>query len=283
MIKGNFLSVVIVQMLFLPWFAHAYSTNDYNPDYVPYNFDAAVERKLCQDEMANFDADNNAIAKGYNDSLVDVILFSGIAWGLENANNLFEMTELYYSTEFKECIKADDERIEEEKQQATFQKALDECDLDFFENEMTDKERMDTYNERMACKETLVRESEESEVDPVPVYTPPVSVPVIFEEPVVYRAPVEQPLVTPAEHIQDKDTDDGTSEETEAEQITTAGATSTQSEVFEMTQEEIDALVAERVAKESFSEELAVETEETIPEESPGFFKQVWNFLFGWF
>jgi hypothetical protein len=280
---SKYLLFTIVPMLLLPWCTNAYNAGDYNPEHVPYNFDTAVDRQNCRDEMANFNADYNAIARGYNDSLVDVVLHSGIAWTLDNADNLFEMIELYYSTEFKDCIKDDDRRIRIEAEEAEFQKAIKECDFDYFTKVMTDKERMDTYDERMACKDELAAEAEEKEgselihiPEPEPVYVPPVVTPVVTEEPVVYEAPAVAAPINPTPVKQEVVVEDDTPGVVETEQAATS--TSAPQEKVEMTQEELDQLIEQRV-----NEALEQSEPELVSEpEKPSFFKRVWNFLFGW-
>ncbi|MCA9360193.1 hypothetical protein KC850_04140 [Candidatus Kaiserbacteria bacterium] len=264
----------------IPVFVNAgYSASDYNPDHVPYNFDFAVDRQNCQDELANFNTDYNAIANGYNESLVDVILISGVAWSLDNANNLFEAIELYYSTEFKDCVKDDDRRIRVEAEEAEFQRAVEECDFDYFENVMSDDERMDTYYERMACKEELAAEAEEESEpmpEPEPVYVPPGIVPVSTPEPVIYKAPAEPVSVTPSTVTSRTEEETNVPEDIETEEAT--APTSTSDEIIEMTQEEIDRLVEQRV-----NEALEEKEPEPTPEpEKPSLFKRVAEFLFGW-
>lgn len=256
----------------IPVFVSAgYSASDYSPDYVPYNFNSAVDRQNCKDELAEFNADYNAIAKGYNESLVDVILISGVAWSLDNADNLFKAIQLYYSTEFKYCIQDDDRRIRVEAEEAEFKRAVEECDFDYFENMMTDKERMDTYDERMACKEELgaeakIIEKTETEHVPVPVYVPPSITPVVSPEPVIYQVSEKPTQVTPVTSIQDSNTI--SSNEIENEQTTTSTATTT----IELTEEELNQLIEQRVNEAM---------EQTQPEKQ-SIFKRVVNFFFGW-
>lgn len=64
----------------------------------------------------------------------------------------------------EECLKIEEkeEREEEEERERVrierkhlreIQQAIDNCDFKFFDEEMTSRERMQTYSERMACKE----------------------------------------------------------------------------------------------------------------------------------
>ena len=101
----------------------------------------------------------------------------------------------------KRCLVQEQEAIEEqvrkeaEKERLSeIDKALAECDTDFFEDEMTNDERMDTWEKRQDC---LVEKTDEIVTKPqpvIPVVTEPVSVPVV--KPVTVPVPViEKPAV----------------------------------------------------------------------------------------
>ncbi len=89
--------------------------------------------------------------------------------------------------------KAEEERQRKEaeaKRLKEVEQAVANCDFDFFNNEMTDKERMDTWEERQACKaKDATKAASEPVVEPV--------TPVI--QPTQPTLPVSQtPIVTPS-------------------------------------------------------------------------------------
>lgn len=277
--------LLAVGPLFIASMAQAYNAADYNPEHTPYNLEEAIDAKLCKDEVEAFDSDYDALAKSYNGSLVEIILLSGVQGSLDNINAWFEANELYYSTEFRDCIaenteveeaaakKAAQERFEEE-QQAKLQKAIEDCDMEYLES-LSNSEKMATYDERMACKEKLAAEVEavtEPTPAPTPVYVPPVVTP----EPVIYKAPTTPVQVAPQTITQEAEIVADTSIDRDTDMATTS--TSTPKETIEMTEEELDRLIEQRV-----NEALDQSEPDPTPEpEKPSFFKRVWNFLFGW-
>lgn len=50
-------------------------------------------------------------------------------------------------------LKEQSQKEAEQERQAEINKAIENCDIDFFQNQMTDKERMDTWSERQACSQ----------------------------------------------------------------------------------------------------------------------------------
>lgn len=198
-------------------------------------------------------------------------------------SSLEDSTKECLETEQKELQEAEEERKRkeaEEKHLQEIQMALESCDDNFFANEMTDNERMDTYDERMACKEKRAAEAE-SESEPTltselePAYVPPVVEPVVVSELVEHEAP-SKPMAT-VSAAEEPETEDGISEVVESEEV--ASSTSSPKETVEMTQRELDQLIEQRV-----NEALDQSEPEPTPEpEKPSLFKRVWNFFTGLF
>jgi len=285
--KKALLLIVAVTQILTFTDVQAYSASDYDPQYTPYNFSEADDARLCRDAVEAFDSDYDALTKSYTENLTQVILSSGVQGSLNNVNAWLEANEFYYSNVFRECIAEDLEQEEveakekarerfEEEQQAKLLEAVKGCDMEYLEN-LSDKDKMATYDERMACKEKLAAETDQvSEPTPVaiPVYIPPVttSIPeqVSYTAPVVPVADVAQPVV------QEKRLDNESLESSEGDLATSSLAT-TSEKLIEMTEEELNRLVEERVA--AAFEETASEPE---PEKT-SVFRRIINFFTGWF
>lgn len=96
--------------------------------------------------------------------------------------------------EIEEAIKEQERKEAEEARIIEVHEAVSECDFDYFENEMTNKERMDTWEQREACKqkEEIVSNAEEvtaptienvrlpevTPTKPEPTYTPAITLPI---------------------------------------------------------------------------------------------------------
>jgi hypothetical protein len=278
-------SLILVSSLFASVpisYVHAYNVSDYNPAYTPYNMETAIDSKLCKDEVAAFDSDYDVLAKSYTGSITEIILQSGVHGSLSNINAWFESNELYYSNLFKECIE-ENQQAEEEKarkeararyeaqHQADILEAIENCDMEFLENLSLD-ERMATYDERTACKEKLATKSEPVSATPPVVYTPPVTT--TIQEPILYTAPKP---TTPVKAVETPNEIVTEAAETTEDTSTTTAATSSD-ETVQITQDELDRMIEQRV-----NEALEKAQPEPVPEtEKPSVFKRVWNFLFGW-
>ena len=178
---------------------------------------------------------------------------------IEVLENLSDAEEHEYEDKLEICLEARDAEI---------LAAVAVCDFDFFENEMTRKEWNFWFTARKNCEENppiVISEPEPVKVLPVsepeqivvnsePVYVEPVTAPVYVPELIQTQEPVE--VVVANEEVV----------------ATTTEATTTE-ELIEVTKEELDRMVEERI-NEKLNE---IETE---PKTS--FFKRVTNFLFGW-
>lgn len=315
--------IILLFLLLVPLsFIFAYSVSDYNPAYTPYNLEQAIDARLCGAEVRDFDSDYDALTRTYNDSLTEIILISGVQGSVNNINAWLEANELYYSTEFKDCIRetaeSDEEQAEEDAREeyvrmglsscdleviedltekeeihyedklmpcveartAEIEAAVAVCDFDFFDTEMTRKERNDWFVEREYCEDNPpeVIESEpipEPAPEPVatPVYVPPVTT--ITPEPIMYTSPTPASVETPVVQVEPEISPEPV--ETEVANVAT-----TSTSTIELTQEKLDKLVEERareVAQQEGQEKVKPEPEP----EKPSFFKRVWNFFTDWF
>jgi hypothetical protein len=268
--------------------AQAYSSSDYDPQYLPHNFEEAEDARLCRDAVKAFDSDYDALTKSYTENLTEVILSSGVQGSVNNVNAWLEANEFYYSNIFRECIAEDIKKEEaedrkraserfEQEQLEKLQKATEECDMGYFDG-LSNSKKMETYDVRMACKEKLSSEvNEVMQVDPI--VTIPAPRP-IQADPVVTRyvpTPVQipEPSVVPeiVENIQDEEEIPAQDQDSIA---STTEATTTE-DVIAVTQAELDRMVEERVA---------AAVEETASESVPkklSVFKRIINFFTGWF
>ena len=268
--------LLFVPIFFLPLGTYAYNSAAYDPDYLPYNFEDATEWDDCEDELDAFDQDYQT----YKDAYVSALtggggLQSGATAEQNNALTALEVNKYNYEDKFESCIESAEyaekakERKEaaeryEREQQAKLEKAIEECDFDYFET-FSDKEKMATYDERMACTEKA-KETVPAEVVPVDIPEP------------MQIEPVATTYVPPAPTIQTESaTEDDIDkiEEVIGEEISTTTEATTTEEVIEVTQEELD-----RMVEEKLNEKLNEVQAEPTPK--PSFLKRITNFLFGW-
>jgi hypothetical protein len=143
----------------------------------------------------------------------------------------------------------------EERRLKEVAEAVADCDSDFFYNEMTDKERMETWEQREACKAKDVAETISE-----PVIKP--STPVITPTPAIQPTMLQTPVVTPLSNTPTATQAVGPEQAEE-----TSSTPTTSSETIEQTESEAD------------EAEVTV-----IPEpEKPTFFQRVIRFFTGWF
>lgn len=282
---------IIIPAILLVFATSAFAFNENDYVHKPSNIDEAIEASEdgyipCTRLLEDFDKAYNYMANTIN-MVGDGKVSPAQPIGNESVRSWDEL-KFYSEREFDECIteyndeinaekeaqaqKEAEEKAEKEAEEkaiadriASVSKALEECDYDFFENQMTTKEKMDTYDERQACEQveqtafaptSLPQVVTPVVVEPVvPAYTPPAQ---------IQTAPVVADLAPEQEIIEQK--------------VSTSTEATTTPETIEVTQEELDQMVEERLHErlEEESEPLAE------PEEKPSFFKRVTNFLFGW-
>lgn len=272
----------------------SYYSQDYDPDYLPYNFQDAVDVEFisCNSDLDNFHEIYNEFEDyWYSHSIggtKDNYNFPiEVYMGDQRVNN-YDSLKMEAESEFRDCIIEERELQEEEeaekeeeerkkkkeerevKRQAAIEEALTECDFDFFDL-MSQSEKMATFDERDACSKKVSEVVDEPE--PIPVVVEPILIPEPVVAPYVPSAPPVQ--------VQQTNEDDAT-EETESvveEEISTSTEATTTEEVIAVTQEELDRMVEEKL-KDKLEENKP--DPEPVPEPKPSFFKRVTNFLFGW-
>jgi len=185
--------------------------------------------------------------------------------------------------EYQECLAMKDaeeaERIAVKQAQIErnleITDAIATCDVDFFDNQMTDTERIDSFDARMFCKEKLAAETNQVS-EPIPVYIPPVTTSI--PEPVSYTAPVVSlPTAAVSQPVMQEKSLNNESPESSESDLATSSLATTSEKVIEMTEEELNRLVEERVAA-AFEET----TSEPEPEKT-SVFRRIINFFTGWF
>lgn len=203
----------------------------------------------------------------YDELVADLSYLQGTAasWELETERReMFEdgldSIEKCFLDIQKEAEEAEAKRVADLRA-AEVAQAIEDCDFDVIATFTTD-EKMQTYEGRMACEATA------NEPEPTPVPEPVVVEPVVVPEPVITE-PVVTQYVSPPTPAQVIEVAEEEPEPVQAEEI----ITTTSEEKIEVTQEELDRMVEERM-NEKFNEP------EPTPE--PSFFKKVFNFLFGW-
>ena len=176
---------------------------------------------------------------------------------IDGRDKLFKSIE----TKANDCLEKERQQIDEQIREEKIKAALNECDFDFFENEMTNEERMNTWDERKEC----TTKTEEVTPEPVvPVAEEIVAPPKTTLAPEAVSAPVTAPKPV----------------------VTIPSATQTDNTVIDAVDE---ATTTDGNAQETI-EEVAEETVQTEPEqteevEEPSFFKKIANFftrLFKW-
>jgi len=264
-----------------------YYVSDYDPDYVPYNLREVIDSSdydSCRDELRSFDASYNEYLSLYGTpvSVGDTLDV--------NFGALMEM----YEEEFRQCLialrkevqenavdacdfdaieslSADDARTyRSEINECENERAIDVCDFDYIDN-MEGSDKFKYRNEIDVCEASLEPEVIEPKPEPVVISEP--QIPAVVTPVPELPAPVYRP--TPVLAQQPASDEEEVVEVANDQTSISSASTTTEPETFEMTQDEIDALIAEKLAES--------QQETFIPDEEPGFFKRVWNFLTSWF
>lgn len=147
--------------------AHAsYNSGAYDPEFLPYNFEDAVDAEIsCEDQL-------NAYDKAYSEVFDKITAVSNVPEQsvyqtqieTEQIYNELPILKIQYQAEFKNCIENEEDRLNEEAEEEAreearekeeerwkdINEALEECDFDFFDKMSVD-EKMETYDERIAC------------------------------------------------------------------------------------------------------------------------------------
>lgn len=307
--KNFYYILIFSAIVLLPTTTFAeYYAQDYDPSYLPYNFQDAVDSEFdgCLSVLGQYDSGYWQLDEKF-EALKKGIDYSGPVWvpmGSESAFNLNQLRD-FAEEEIRTCIvdyreyqEEQEKKAEEEAKQqaqeeaearrlADINKAIDDCDFEFFE-EMTTEEKMDTFNEREACKNKVEEESKKP-TPPITDYSSDdISKPEIVESvpaPQPTPTPIQTPKIVPAPVNMPEPANSNIPESiSEVSEVATSSSEdqipTITDDVVTVSQEELDRMVEEKAA-----EKLEQQKEATVnepEEEKPSVFKRVFNFLFGW-
>jgi len=288
--KNIIFTAFIFLLTFTPAISQAdYYAQDYDPSYVPYNFQEGADSDFdgCSEVLKQYDTGYWQLDEKF-EALKKGTDYNGPVWvpmGSESAFNLNQLRD-FAEDEIRSCLidyreylkEKEDEAAEQAKLEAEeeakeqrlsdIENALINCDFAFFDK-MTSSEKMDTFDERDACKstnETGSNIANEIITDqmPSPAIAFPKPTPVVIETPKSVAAP--KPLNT---NTQDVAAELEQSVNTSEDSIT---STTTEDEIIAISQEDSNEM----------TEEKATENVEQTQENKPSVFKRIVNFLFGW-
>lgn len=285
-------------------FAYSYYAADYDPLYLPYNFDDALsayeDEGYCETALSEFDrvyqifeinrakySKTTGEYGTYNTNSNDFEYVNDVR--IEDYNDLEDAS----ATMMRDCLadyrgylenqeeiaaEAAAEKEERERRQRAeveLHEALDNCDFDYFENEMTTAQKMETYDERKACEDKTT-ETKQISVDEETV---PVSVPTQSFYAPTPSTPVNYTPPQPTSVIESADTAEKQVDKETSDVLTSSTSTSTLEKIT-VTEEELNQMVQEKVQKALAQSE---EVEEVSDTPKPSFFQRVINFFRGLF
>jgi hypothetical protein len=313
-----------------------YSVSHYDPQYTPYNLQAAIDHGSCDNEIEAFDQVyqemRSKLREGFD--LGAGATMASAARMQENWRNEIERTLINNDVDTEDalsvCLRGESkteedareqreqERVdkreeeirmglgqcdleliedldEEESEQyseklepcvqartAVIEAAVAACDFNFFENEMTRNERNSWFSERKYCEENPSTPQPEPVAEivyeqPAPPLIPVDATPESVNTPV--PATVEQTINDPFT----PQTEEGGDESNENSDSTSEelNHTTTTDEVIEVTPDELERLVEQRMAEKQ-EEQPQPEAETEQSNEKPSFFRRAVDFFFGW-
>lgn len=297
-IKAVFSLIFTAPVLFFGSVSYAdYEVSKYDPDYRPHNLEQAFDFGECDDLVEAFDLNYTQLTEEYisEQSNPDGKSSFALQNNLDRILQSLETNKFNYQIEFSECISEGKNNIEEQEAEEArerfeqqridrIQRALDECDFDFFDR-MDNDEKMDTYDERQSCREKAVAEEEVGQTEEINSSVIETSNPEPASiQPVTYTPPpVEQNTPSPAPTpVSDPEAETNISSDSskDEEMINSSSSTTTEEKVVEVTENELNQMVEERVNKAL--EEVNTGSEPIPEPEKPSVFKRVFSFLFGW-
>lgn len=274
-----------------------YYAQDYDPNYLPYNFEEAKDADFtaCDNVLAAYDDTYGELESMMRSAQMivdstnrrafvthpDYLVFEGVS--IYSFTNLKERAEESirqcivelrdYEEEQEEKEKEREQREREAKRERRIQKALTECDFDFFDS-MSTEDRMATYDERKACEEQSQSEPGTEIPQSVIIKSDPIVV--LAATPSTVPIPISAPDSVGTES---KPQAAGAAEPKEEESMLKAAlatTTATSDKTLTLTEEELEQMVQQKVAEE------LQQQEEMPPQEQPSFFRKIINFFFGW-
>ena len=172
--------------------------------------------------------------------------------------------------ELEEKQKEIEMAAEEQKHREEIERAIEECDFDFFENDMSNAERMDTWEQRENCKDNSTQ-VETKEVEKVSSSVEPVQIVSNVTEQIAYRPPSSNNISNTVETepiFLDKIND--------SENITEATTTE-----YKENMEDFEKVV-EKTEAGTNQNDIHIESSPQS-QVRPSFFKRVINFFVSWF
>ena len=269
-----------------------YYVSDYDPDYAPYNLQEVIdtlEYDSCREEVKAFDTVYNEYLQLYGTPIsVGGILDVNFGALKESTEEEFRQCSVVLRREMQEesisacdfavieSLTREDERsFKTEIKECKDLRALNECNFEYLEE--MDGSDMFTYRKEIDVCEATVK-LEVTDTRPPEVVLEPKAVELIPEFIPVITEPVDVPPIAPAFSpspvIEKPQNQQSVEQDPQPE-----AATTTEAETFVMTQEEIDALVTQRLAESESAEASELEPE---PVNSPNVFKRIWSFLTSW-
>jgi hypothetical protein len=256
----------------------AYYASDYDPDYLPHNYQEAVNTGYsgCNDILYQYDNVYDRLSDSLreyqlNQPWADKESFTleiGRSPGMEGQHiQSFSQLQSVTEEEIRQCLgdyrlwlerqkqleEEQAKRAAEKERETAVQQALSECDFDFFLT-MSESEKMASYDERKACE---LAKSNQTQTTPSPSQTI-TAVPMIPQVPQSLPPPIRQESITEPITSSVGAADDvaTSSEEKESQNIETQPS----------------------VSGENPGQQQANANQEP----APSFIKKVLNFLFGW-
>lgn len=290
----------LLTLLVTPLFAGAnYYVSDYDPDYVPYNLQEVIDSldyNSCVESLRDFDTTYEQYLDLYGTPIsigdtLDVNFGALKESSEENFRQCLKLVRVEIQEESVEncdfetieAMNQDEERLyRSEIRTCENLRALESCDFRYID-EMDGPEKFKYRVEIDECEIALEPPKEESSIEAKDVA--PVPAPEVIAEPDPVEMPSPEPVYEPVSRVQETTIAEPVFELSaaqESEEVQPNESSSTDSETFVMTQEEIDNLVAERVAEQTDTTVQNQQNKNTNTDEKPGFFKRVWSFFFGW-
>lgn len=283
-----------------------YYVEDYDPDYVPYNLQQAIDSMdfiECKEEVKLFDTTYNeyldiygtpisvgdtldvqygALKEITEERIRDCITDYREYQQQEAIDDCdFSVIDTLTESQIDDLSNSDDDYLEK-VEECEVERALNTCDMDFIEN-MSSGQKVTHHKAIDLCEPEPVEtpepviQDEPKEIEPEVASIPEVVD--VVPEPVVTPPVVQAPEVTPTRQAPVVVEDDN--EETK-EDGSTQEDENGDSNTIELTQDELDELVQQRV-----EQQLATATEEEVNPEpenkQPNIFVRVWNFFTSWF
>lgn len=132
-----YILTLIVPVLLLGNYASAYDARDYNPDYLPYNYDQAVDYshyKDCARDLDNFDEEYSETEELLSSFLEDGQTTDGYFYTKYLPQ--YEATKVKFEAQFKDCVDRAEKNGYESQSETETEKGIE------YEDDMGDLEEV---------------------------------------------------------------------------------------------------------------------------------------------